>query len=267
MSEASPHLDFDRLDEISVARFAGLESVTGSFVTEELGPFLEWQWLEAAGYTLGDLTHSQRTLRLSNAIKSGTHFWIDSEPPGCGFIRVRRAHTATDDVPWTRFCRSLEDSGVKAGLSRTRAKQLTGATGELEDNVHAHSEAAHTGMVAFCAHRSKFEIVVLDRGIGVLASLKQADEYSSLADYGEAIELAVAPGNSRFGSHSGRGMGFHDLFLGIANAQSRVRFRSGDHLLDLDGRGLTSPDAKLVQRALGGGFMIAIQCTETSPSS
>lgn len=257
-------LDFQTLDQISIARFAGVETKPGPLIVTELGPLLEWIWLQRAGLALGALQIDGKWHQLITALESGIGVWLDAQQPSLGFIRVRRKHTGTEETTWIKFLRNFEDAGVRAGLRRVRAKQLAGATGELEDNVHWHSEAASTGLVAFHAQRNTFEFVVMDCGIGVLTSLKNAPEFEHLLDHGEALRLAVAPGTSRFGTQSGRGMGFNDLFIGIANTGARLRFRSGDYLFELDGRGLESPNAFVAPRAHGRGFMIAIQCAEAA---
>ncbi len=89
--------------------------------------------------------------------------------------------------------------------------------------------------------------------------LRSAPEFTGLKDHGTALEIAVGNGNSRFGTGSGRGWGFSDLVLGVANANSRIRLRTGDQLLELNGMSGTEITARRLQRALGDGFLVAVQ--------
>jgi len=68
-----------------------------------------------------------------------------------------------------------------------------------------------------------------------MQSLRTHPEFTWIADSGEALEQAVCDGVSRFGRESYRGTGFHDLIVNIANRNSYLRFRSGDHVYEVDG--------------------------------
>jgi hypothetical protein len=77
-----------------------------------------------------------------------------------------------------------------------------------------------------------------------------------------ALMTAVQDGNSRYGTASDRGWGFHALFTGLANSGARMRFRSGDHVLSADGTsGL--PGARLRQSAAGEGFLVSVRVPRT----
>ena len=264
MTEPLPlTLNFERLDQLSVERFAGLdERQPANLLAVELGPYFEWLWLRRAGHRLGRVMVSSTLERLRHPLVRGLSVWTGSSPPISGFIRVRRHQAAFDDVAWISFRRAFERAALSSGLSTQHAKQLTGALGELEDNIHEHSEAASTGIVAYYSRPGTFEFVVLDRGIGVLSSLRRCQEYAAVVDHGHALEIALANGNSRYGKQSGRGYGFQDLYLGIANSRARLRFRSGDHLYELDGTVLGLPRARLAQRASGNGFLIAVRSAD-----
>jgi hypothetical protein len=108
-----------------------------------------------------------------------------------------------------------------------------------------------------------FEFVVLDRGIGVLSSLRKAPEFSGLADHGTALQLAVSDGKSGYGSGTDHGKGFCDLTVGVGNSNALIRFRSGNYLLQLDGRGPGEIVTRCVQRAGGNGFLVAVQVVPT----
>jgi hypothetical protein len=147
-----------------------------------------------------------------------------------------------------------------AGLPGSTPGQLVAAMEELENNIHEHSEAPDTGILAFRATPAVFEFVAADRGIGILRSLQRCSIFADLDDHGRAIQAAISDGTSRFGSDSRRGYGFRPIFLGLANLQGSLRFRSGDHALLIDG---TSPDlktAQLAQKPMLDGFLASVQC-------
>jgi len=261
-------LTLDRLDSISLDLLGGREPDTRDLVAAELIPFMEWAWLRAAGHRLNAPEVASPLIQLRTALRTDIEVWpSDQSKAAAGFIRVRRKHLDVDYTNWIWFCRRFEAAMLTAGFGASLAKQITGAMGELEDNIHWHSEQARSGLLAFLATDAFFEFVVLDRGIGVLASLRHAEEFHNLRDDGAALEVAVGEGQSRFGEGSGRGYGFQDLFLGLANNQSHIRFRSGDHLLQLDGASSGKMKAKRSQRARANGFMIGVRCLAEKRSS
>ena len=79
---------------------------------------------------------------------------------------------------------------------------------------------------------------------GVLATLREAKEFEDLADHGRAMHLALQDNISRHGRDLNHGNGFRDLFLGLAELNADVRFRSGDHALTISG---ARPDLKAAQ--------------------
>lgn len=102
--------------------------------------------------------------------------------------------------------------------------------------------------------------MVADRGIGLLASLQSCPEHADLQDHGKALEAALTDGTSRYGSKSGHGHGFRDMFLGLINLQGSLRFRSGDHALLMDGSSPTLATAQLAQKPMIDGFFASIRC-------
>ena len=259
MSHHTPaeSLTAGRIDEISALSFAGQPLDGHVFTTVELGAYLEWSWLRAAGNELGTVARTEHFEEFHSRMRSGRPRWTAEAPPARGFIRVRRDHTDTEYDAWTQFRYGLQRSAVHAGFSPTWAKQIVGAVGELEDNIHWHSKDPASGLLAYWIRDAMLEMVVLDRGVGVLRSLRQCEEFANLTDHGTALELALRDGLSRYGGTSGRGWGFHELFVGLANSNARIRFRSGDHLLTLDGT-TDLPSALLRQSASGQGLLVSM---------
>jgi hypothetical protein len=253
-------ISIERLDEISVELFADalpkLESIQAA---DELIPFVEWHWLKAAGHGLPLLRAAHRLAGAQRALRQSRAVWSDAMNPKAGFIRVRRDQTDVQNLDWISFLFGFSRAARGSGLSKATANQLTGVVKEMEDNIHWHSARRRSGLVAYLSHESMFEFVVVDSGRGVLASLRDAAEFSYLKDHGTALEIAIGTGNSRFGIGTGRGWGFNDLVVGVANANSLIRLRSGDHLLELDGLSGSEICTRLLPRAHGNGFLIAIQ--------
>jgi hypothetical protein len=124
---------------------------------------------------------------------------------------------------------------MKAGLSKDFSYALAGTFEEMTGNVIDHSERSDTGLDGYRWKPGEFEYVVADAGIGVLQSLRTHRDFEWIADSGEALESAVCDGVSRHGLADHRGTGFHDLIFNIANRNSYLRFRSGDHVYVIDG--------------------------------
>ena len=166
---------------------------------------------------------------------------------------------------WQLWASRADQAALSAGFPRRVAAEIVGALGELQDNVFRHSEASTTGLVAFAARQSAFEIVVSDCGIGVLASLRSHPDYEHLGDAGAALSVAVANGESRFGHDSGCGFGMGQMFRALANHDGDLRFRSDDHALEVRGH---SPSlqgrVQLRQKAALPGLTVSVLCRPTS---
>lgn len=163
------------------------------------------------------------------------------------------------DVRWTAFCKRFEDAAKRAGLQEKFAKALVGTFEEMTGNLLEHSQNPASGLVGYRWDNFEFEYVVADMGIGVLSSLQMNDVYNHLRDSGEALETALKTGESRHGKTSGHGVGFRSLLQNIANRNSYLRFRSGDHYHMIDG---TKEKMKKSTKACTNfnGFLISVVC-------
>ena len=250
-------LSLNLLDEVSIGLFAGAPCAYEAPVASRLIPYLEWNWLRAAGQALppvgaqGDLRFIQSALRNKLVQSIG-------QDASAGVQCVRRNHTDDQNANWLLFLEKLRRGCVGSGLLPDFAGQLAGVVKEMEENIHWHSRRVSSGLVAFLSRENVFEFVVLDRGAGVLRTLRSNVEFENLVDHTEALSVAVDIRNSRFGTHSGRGYGFLDLMTGIANSKALIRLRSGDGMLEMDGTGAERIPFHLAQRASGKGFLIAV---------
>ena len=169
-----------------------------------------------------------------------------------------------NDARWIAFCKRLEDAAKKSGLQENFAKALVGTFGEMTGNLLEHSKNPSSGLVGYRWSDSEIEYVVADKGIGVFNSLRSNNEYDHIRDSGEALEIALKTGESRHGKTSGHGVGFRYLIQNIANRNSYLRFRSGDHYHMLDG---TKDVVKRNTKSCSNfnGFLISVVCKTKNP--
>lgn len=273
MSEPATSLTFGAVDGLGFAAAAGrLKSAQRSprYLPTSLGPLIELLYLVAGGRlpssVASDWLADNGAGPMISALRDNHECWVRASDHRMGFIRANRStRNADPDTLLTSFLMDAQRAARDvAGLPGTTPGQLVAAMEELENNIYEHSESPETGMLAFRATPGVFEFVAADRGIGILKSLQRSSLFADLQDHGNAIQAALSDGTSRFGSDSRRGHGFRPIFLGLANLQGALRFRSGDHALLIDG---SSPDlttAQLAQKPVIDGFLASIRC-DVSP--
>ena len=261
----SPAFDFAILDDFAFAAERGrLDGNPGpAFVARDLGPILELARLSenrlmpALG-TVPRLTLDGLT-PMVQALDSGRIRWVCPKFHLAGFLRMSPSFPQ-DARMWTGFGLAAQQAAIAVGFSKPTAAQFIAVIRELHSNIYEHSQAPDTGVVAFRAHPGRFEFVASDGGVGVLESLQNRVEYRSLRDHGKALRLTLTDGISRFGSKFGRGFGFRPLFVGLANLNGALRFRSGDHTLLIDGRNPSLMTARVAQKPNLRGFLVSVSC-------
>jgi len=220
------------------------------------GPLLQTPWLD-----------SVTQLDFRNALASNQNIWLDDARLR-GFMRTTfDPRVEADDVQRNRFLFAARTAAETSGLVKPVAQSLTAALREMESNIHEHSDASSTGILAFQARPSAFEFVAADCGLGILATLREDEEFADLTDHGLAIHAALQENVSRYGRMSGHGNGFRDLFLGLAHLNADLRFRSGDHALLITGPQPELKTARLAQKAPFKGFLAAVRCQPMMPGS
>lgn len=167
----------------------------------------------------------------------------------------------SDAPQWMMFLRRLQNAARDAGFTTQVARGLVGAFVEMADNVLQHSHNPRSGVGAYRWERGCFEYAVADAGIGMLASLRTCPDYLNLNDAGTALQTALRDGESCRGRNPQNGLGFRQVLVSLAELNGSLRFRSGDHVLTIDG---TSPDlSKARLRHVGleyRGFLISAVC-------
>ena len=155
-----------------------------------------------------------------------------------------------------RFGRSLQR---RLRLPGALARAITGAYGEMADNVISHAapegSPAVRAVVGYAVYETSFAFAVADLGRGVLASLRESHPIET---HRSALDAAIRRGVTRR-DHFNSGTGFPKLHEALADLAGVLRFRSGDSALTLDGRGAsrlprfsTSPDLP--------GFQLTVAC-------
>ena len=259
-------LNFDVVDDLAFAAERGRLCINriAELVAREVGPVVELELLSGTGSLPSPYSSTWLSLdglaTLGRALETKETQWICPRSRMSGVLRtgcllVRRATTI-----WTAFAVAAQSAATMVGFHRIIAAQLAATIDELCSNIFEHSESPDTGLIVFHAQQRRFDFVVADHGIGVLKSLRSGEEYAGLDDHGQALQLALSHGVSRHGRDSQRGFGFRGLFVGLANLNGRLRFRSGDHALLIDGRSPTLMNAKTAQKADIPGFFVSVSC-------
>lgn len=261
-------LTFSTVDELGFAAARGLlddpAQVPYRYSPNRLGPLLELLFLAKGGHLPSSVVNAWLTPNdaapLIQAIRDNREHWLSPENRRMGIIRAHRKGPNGDSILTSFLMAAQRAARDVAGLPGTTPGQLVAAMEELENNIHEHSDAAETGILAFRAAHGIFEFVAADRGIGILSSLKRSATYYTLSDHGAALEAALRDGTSRFGLDSKRGHGFRPIFIGLVNLRGALRFRSGDHALLMDGTSPNLTRAQLAQKPPIGGFLASIAC-------
>jgi anti-sigma regulatory factor (Ser/Thr protein kinase) len=265
MTVETQSLTFAAIDDlgfVAADRQIEITNLPVRYAPSALGPLLELLHLAACGRlpdpAAGSWLITNGTAPMISALKDNRESWLSSDHR-FGFIRAVRTG-ADDQAQLTAFLMdALQAARDVAGLPGKTPGQLAGAMEELENNIHEHSGAAETGLLAFRAAKGVFEFVAADRGIGVTKSLRSCSAYADLSDHGDALSAALTDGTSRFGdTEPSRGHGFRPIFIGLMNLNGSLRFRSGDHALTMDGTSPTLATAHIAQKPEIDGFLASV---------
>lgn len=256
-------LSFPLLDDLALIPAEQAKMMQMKCAVNEIGPAVEYEYLTLHSRSrlppLNRLSTSPLAAQVSGTIRSPFLPLTETD------IRAREVEIVRIPLDrqlpgWMAYLRRLSDAGVVAGFKDQTAKGLVGAMAELISNIFDHSERAETAVAGYRCGDGVLELVVADAGIGILSSLRSNARYSHLKGHGEALEVAVSSGETRFPEGSGHGTGFDTVFRNIAAFSGTLRFRTGDHSLEITGRSLTLAHAALRQRVPYHGFFVSISC-------
>ena len=85
------------------------------------------------------------------ALQRGDELWTSPQNRRMGFIRAERAAPSSGNALISFLMNAASAARDISGLPGTVPRQLAAAMQELENNIHEHSEAPETGMLAFRA--------------------------------------------------------------------------------------------------------------------
>lgn len=266
----SRELTFDIVDDLVAAYRRGKTPAPNGndrFSASSISPLVELAFSSAQASLLASPWLDPFTQADLRSVLRGTQsLWFDTLGRRGVMRTIFSPLRKEDDVPRTQFLMAARKSAETAGLPATVAQYMAAALKEMESNIREHSERPETGLLAFQAAHGSFEFVAADRGVGVLATLREADEFRSLTDHGRALHLTLQEGVSRRGRDPGHGNGFRDLFAGLQSLSADLRFRSGDHALLINGARADLKQARLAQKSPMDGFLAAVCCHAPTPS-
>lgn len=259
------------LDELAVAptaAFNGTMVELGRIFADRVGPIVEYELFRRHNRPelppLHENSDSPIVHRIAKVLdgQSSPHANLSLQPINADAVGIPPLLGA--DAAWTAFVKRAEVTARAAGFADSVSAGLAGAIRELADNVIQHSGAPATGIAAFARTADRFEYVVADSGIGMLASLRRAPEFRSLRDDLEALPLAVMPGVSRHGRGVGYGYGYRAVFLPLRAADGSVRLRSGGAVLQLAGAGPRPDHGRCSQRPYHQGVAVSVEIAPTA---
>ena len=265
MTAARKQLLFSDVDGLAFAAARGKfdeTKLTATYVPQQLGPLLELRHFSAGSRMPrpGAWLALNGAASMMAALDQDRESWIAPQYHHAGFIRTV-LHGPDGDSRLTGFLMKAKRAGQNvSGLSTAVSGQLVAAMQELENNIHEHSDAAETGILAYRGEPGVFEFVVADRGVGILRSLSRCAAYAALPDEGKALEAALTDGVSRQGPDSNHGHGFRPIFTGLMNLHGELRFRSGDHAVTMNGTSPTLATSRITQKAPIDGFFASVRC-------
>jgi hypothetical protein len=168
------------------------------------------------------------------------------------------------DLFLDRFRRSLDKLG---GFSRSAAATISGALHEMADNLVQHSgpdaDSPARGLSGFHVAPNQFSFSVVDLGRGVLESLRANPRWAALSNSTRALEAAVRDHATRRPERE-YGEGFLNLYEWLADLNGVLRFRSGDGVLRIVGRGEHREGTPGFTAPLSG-FQVTVTCARNGP--
>jgi hypothetical protein len=259
------------LDELAVAPIAAVNATLvelGNIFANRVGPIVEYELFRRHNrpelpplHAYCDSPIVQYIAKLLDG-QSSQHANLSLQSTVADTVGIPPSLGA--DAAWTAFVKRAEATARAVGFTDSVSAGLAGAIRELADNVIQHSEASASGIAAFARVADRFEYVVADSGIGMLASLRRAPEFRSLRDDLEALPLAVTPGVSRHGRSVGYGYGYRAVFLPLRAAYGSVRLRSGRAVLQMAGAGPRPVQGRCSQRPYHQGVAVSVEISPTA---
>ncbi|HZL90413.1 MAG TPA: hypothetical protein VFB96_18750 [Pirellulaceae bacterium] len=255
------------LDDVLLACSVGMHEVARGILIRtaycQIGAFLELVLSQRQSSQMSansEVPNTDVSAAFTSIRQPESSEFLNLTPQAVEFCACPRSDSGFNSPGWMAFGKRLQYAAESAGFSNSISAGIAGAFQEMADNATTHSQAAATALGGYQWGQNEFEFVVADVGIGVLQSLRTCSEFVSVNDHADALALAVTRGASRFGSGTGHGNGFRQLFTSLASLGGELRFRSGDQALTVAGETLNKTGAQLSQRPEYRGFLVSARC-------
>jgi anti-sigma regulatory factor (Ser/Thr protein kinase) len=167
---------------------------------------------------------------------------------------------------WREFLIRFRQSAKHVGFSQDKAQGLAAALGEMADNATLHARAKVGVLVGYHVVDGAAVCSVADVGIGVLASLREHEDYRDLETHAAAIRTALQDGTTRYGTGDG-GYGFRNVFKALAAMRGTLRFRSGQGCISMDGTACDADRGEEMYVLDRPGFQVTICCRTSDEST
>ena len=151
-----------------------------------------------------------------------------------GALRVRAGPPSNDDdIVQQQFLMDVRKRLELAGVPNLSCQALTGAAGELIDNIGQHAGPQCEALAAFEISAGSVWLAIGDSGVGAWQTYRAMPEVQSAR---HALEAAVIEHRSSTGDPT-RGLGFRQVLRALRSMDAALRVRSGDASLEIEGVG------------------------------
>ena len=158
----------------------------------------------------------------------------------------------------SRFCKAAKQAGFGH-----KAEALSGALGEMADNVAQHSGSdpacPAAGIIGYYICDGYVAFSIADLGRGALHSLKENPKWNQLQNSKDAL-LAIIQQHASRRPYGGDGEGFKEVFRSLTDLNGLIELFSGDGKIRItstpSGRQATPQFAGLLS-----GFQITVNCS------
>jgi hypothetical protein len=191
----------------------------------------------------------------------------DTHPREVEFYVVGCESDIKDNKFFGEYLLRFEFSAKHVGFGKKTAVALQAALEEMATNVVNHADSPVPALAGYQATRNTAQFCVVDVGSGVLHSLRANPAYAHLSLHSDAIRTALHNGVSCVTGDIRRGNGFNSVFKALAEQWGRLRFRSGEGLVAMDGMALDADHGKEQDLPYLNGFQVAISCLARAPAS
>lgn len=158
--------------------------------------------------------------------------WAMALAEGVGILRIQHGKpTEHDELQAHQFLLKLLQNASAAGMPKRAAQALSGAAGELIDNIKEHAGPGKNALAAFAAEKGSLWLTVGDAGLGMLPTYVH---YPAVRSAKDALRMAVVEHCSSTGDPE-RGMGFRKLLRSLGSLDASLRVRTGDASLECEG--------------------------------